>query len=154
MRVAQVSKPDGPFELVERELPEPGPNAVRVAVEACGVCHSDVMVKTAAFPGMALPRVPGHEVVGVVDRLVDQFRLLWRKDCGHVSLSLRMAQSDGFFGAPVERADAADGVERAPDMHPLREHGKIHHGFRVARSGVVRHVFGMLDHDVLAGIER
>ena len=69
MRVAQVSTADGPFELVERELPEPGPNAVRVAVDACGVCHSDSLTKTAAFPGIALPRVPGHEVVGRVDAL-------------------------------------------------------------------------------------
>jgi D-arabinose 1-dehydrogenase-like Zn-dependent alcohol dehydrogenase len=69
MRVAQVSKPNGPLELVEREPPEPGPNAVRVAIEACGVCHSDVLVKTAAFPGLALPRVPGHEVVGRIDAI-------------------------------------------------------------------------------------
>ena len=69
MRVAQVSKPNGPLELVERELPEPGPNAVRVAVEACGVCHSDVLTKTAALPGTTLPRVPGHEVVGRIDAL-------------------------------------------------------------------------------------
>jgi len=69
VRVAQVSTADGPFELVERELPEPGPNAVRVAVDACGVCHSDSLTKTAAFPGIALPRVPGHEVVGRVDAL-------------------------------------------------------------------------------------
>ena len=69
MRVAQISKANGPFELVEREVPEPGPNTVRVAVDACGVCHSDVLVKMAAFPGMVLPRVPGHEVVGRVDAL-------------------------------------------------------------------------------------
>ncbi len=69
MRVAQVSQANGPFELVEREVPQPGPNAVRVAVDACGVCHSDAFVKTGAFPGLALPRVPGHEVVGRVDAL-------------------------------------------------------------------------------------
>jgi len=69
MRVAQISKPSGPFELVEREVPEPGRNTVRVAVEACGVCHSDALVKTASFPGMVLPRVPGHEVIGRVDAL-------------------------------------------------------------------------------------
>ena len=69
MRVAQISKANGPLELVERKIPEPGPNTVRVAVDACGVCHSDVLVKTASFPGMALPRVPGHEVVGRVDAL-------------------------------------------------------------------------------------
>jgi D-arabinose 1-dehydrogenase-like Zn-dependent alcohol dehydrogenase len=67
MRVAQVSAANGPFELVERAVPEPGPDHVRVAVEACGVCHSDALTKTAALPGMELPRVPGHEVIGRVD---------------------------------------------------------------------------------------
>jgi D-arabinose 1-dehydrogenase-like Zn-dependent alcohol dehydrogenase len=67
MRVAQISAANGPFELVEREVPEPGPHTVRVAVDACGVCHSDVLVKMAAFPGMVLPRVPGHEVIGRID---------------------------------------------------------------------------------------
>ena len=67
MRVAQISVANGPFELVERELPEPGPNTVRVAVDACGVCHSDVVVKMGAFPGLVLPRVPGHEVIGRID---------------------------------------------------------------------------------------
>ena len=69
MRVAQVSVANGPFELVEREVPEPGPNRVRVAVDACGVCHSDELTKTAAFPGMTLPRVPGHEIIGRIDAL-------------------------------------------------------------------------------------
>jgi len=69
MRVAQVSKANAPLEVVEREIPEPGPNAVRVAVDACGVCHSDVLTKMATFPGMTLPRVPVHEVVGRVDAL-------------------------------------------------------------------------------------
>jgi D-arabinose 1-dehydrogenase-like Zn-dependent alcohol dehydrogenase len=69
MRVAQVSAANGPLELVERKTPEPGPNTVRVAVEACGVCHSDTLTKSAAFPGIQLPRVPGHEVVGRIDAL-------------------------------------------------------------------------------------
>lgn len=67
MRVAEVSVANGSFELVERPVPEPGPDQVRVAIEACGVCHSDTLTKAAAFPGMELPRVPGHEVVGRVD---------------------------------------------------------------------------------------
>jgi D-arabinose 1-dehydrogenase-like Zn-dependent alcohol dehydrogenase len=69
MHVAQVSTPNGPFELVERDRPEPRANTVRVAIEACGVCHSDTLTKLAAFPGMSLPRVPGHEVVGRVDAI-------------------------------------------------------------------------------------
>src|SRR5580698_11470635 len=67
MRAAQISKPNGPFELVEREIPQPGPSHVRIKVQACGVCHSDSITKTGAFPGIQYPRVPGHEVIGVVD---------------------------------------------------------------------------------------
>ncbi len=69
MKAVQVSKPNGPFELVEREVPTPGPGQVRIKVEACGVCHSDALVKTGAFPGLKLPRVPGHEIAGRVDAL-------------------------------------------------------------------------------------
>jgi D-arabinose 1-dehydrogenase-like Zn-dependent alcohol dehydrogenase len=67
MRVAEVSVANSPFVLVDRPVPEPGSDQVRVAVEACGVCHSDMLTKSAAFPGMKLPRVPGHEVIGRVD---------------------------------------------------------------------------------------
>jgi len=67
MRVVQVSTPNGPLELVERERPEPGPDTVRVAVDACGVCHSDSLTRMAAYPGIQLPRVPGHEVIGRID---------------------------------------------------------------------------------------
>src|SRR4051812_33680974 len=67
MRVAQVSRPGWPFELVERPIPDPGPESVRIKVQACGICHSDVMTKEGLWPGIAFPRVPGHEVVGVID---------------------------------------------------------------------------------------
>ena len=67
MRVAQVTRPDGPFEIVERAIPDPGAGEVRIKVEACGVCHSDAFTKLAAFPGIELPRVPGHEVIGRID---------------------------------------------------------------------------------------
>ncbi len=66
MRAFQVPKAGGPFERVEREIPSPGPGQVRVRVEANGICHSDVLVKE-GFPGIEYPRVPGHEVAGVVD---------------------------------------------------------------------------------------
>ena len=69
MRVVQVARPDGPLEIVERPVPEPGANEVRIKVEACGVCHSDTFTKKAMFPGIALPRVPGHEVIGRIDAL-------------------------------------------------------------------------------------
>ena len=71
MRAAQIAKPNGPFELVERPMPEPGPGAVRIRVEACGICHSDAFTKEGTFPGVTYPRVPGHEVAGVVDAVGD-----------------------------------------------------------------------------------
>jgi D-arabinose 1-dehydrogenase-like Zn-dependent alcohol dehydrogenase len=67
MRVVQVSRPSGPFEIVERQIPDPGAGAVRIKVQACGICHSDSLVKEGAFPGIEYPRVPGHEVAGMID---------------------------------------------------------------------------------------
>jgi D-arabinose 1-dehydrogenase-like Zn-dependent alcohol dehydrogenase len=67
MRAVQVSKAGGPFELVEREVPQPGPAQLRIKVEACGICHSDGLVKSGAYPGLQLPRIPGHEIAGRVD---------------------------------------------------------------------------------------
>jgi D-arabinose 1-dehydrogenase-like Zn-dependent alcohol dehydrogenase len=67
MRVVQVSRPNGPFEIVNRPIPEPGPGTVRIKVQACGICHSDSMVKEGSYPGIRYPRVPGHEVAGVVE---------------------------------------------------------------------------------------
>jgi D-arabinose 1-dehydrogenase-like Zn-dependent alcohol dehydrogenase len=67
MKAIQVKKAQGPFELVERVIPDPPPNGVRIKVEACGVCHSDVMVRSGAFPGLQLPRIPGHEIAGRID---------------------------------------------------------------------------------------
>jgi D-arabinose 1-dehydrogenase-like Zn-dependent alcohol dehydrogenase len=69
MRAIQISRSNGPFELVERDVPEPGAGAVRIKVEACGICHSDSLVKSGAMPGLQYPRVPGHEVVGAVEAL-------------------------------------------------------------------------------------
>jgi D-arabinose 1-dehydrogenase-like Zn-dependent alcohol dehydrogenase len=67
MRAVQVSTAGGEFQLVERDVPEPGPRQVRIRVQACGICHSDYITKTGAFPGIQYPRVPGHEVVGIID---------------------------------------------------------------------------------------
>jgi D-arabinose 1-dehydrogenase-like Zn-dependent alcohol dehydrogenase len=69
MRAVQISGPGGAFELVEREIPDPGAGQVRVKVQACGICHSDSVVKEGHWPGIQYPRVPGHEAVGVVDAL-------------------------------------------------------------------------------------
>ncbi len=67
MKAVQVSKPGGVLEQVERPIPEPGRGQVRIRVDACGVCHSDVMVKDGLWPGLQYPRVPGHEIAGRVD---------------------------------------------------------------------------------------
>src|SRR5215831_4357648 len=67
MRVAQIGKPRGDWELAEREIPEPSPGQVRVKVEACGICHSDVVVKEGLWSGLQYPRVPGHEIAGRID---------------------------------------------------------------------------------------
>lgn len=69
MKAVQVSKPGGDLELVEREVPEPGPNEVRIRVDACGICHGDAAVIGGHFPGTEYPRIPGHEVVGTIDEL-------------------------------------------------------------------------------------
>ena len=69
MKAVQVSKAGGDFEVVEREIPQPGPGEVRIRVQACGVCHSDVLVKEGGWPGLTYPRVPGHEVAGVIDEV-------------------------------------------------------------------------------------
>jgi len=67
MRAVQVPRPGGPFEIVERDIPEPPGGSVRIKVQACGICHSDQVTKDGLFPGIRYPRVPGHEVVGVID---------------------------------------------------------------------------------------
>jgi len=67
MKAAQISRAGGDWELVERDIPEPGAGQVRVKVEACGICHSDVLVKDGMWPGLQYPRVPGHEVAGRID---------------------------------------------------------------------------------------
>jgi D-arabinose 1-dehydrogenase-like Zn-dependent alcohol dehydrogenase len=69
MKAVQISKPGGNFEIVERPIPEPGRDQVRVKVEACGVCHSDVLVKEGYWPGIQYPRVPGHEIAGRIDAI-------------------------------------------------------------------------------------
>lgn len=67
MKAVQVSKPHGDFEVVERPIPEPGKRQVRIKVEACGVCHSDALVKEGLWPGLPYPRIPGHEIAGRID---------------------------------------------------------------------------------------
>ena len=86
MKAVQIEKAGGEFEIVERELPEPSEGQVRIKVSACGVCHGDVLVKKGGFyPGLTYPRIPGHEVIGIIDKLgsgVDQYKLGQRVGVG------------------------------------------------------------------------
>ena len=95
MKAVQVDKPNSALKLVERERPEPGPRQVRIKVEACGICHSDMMTVAGAFPGIQYPRVPGHEVIGILDAVGGEVPE-WKKGmrvgvgwhgghCGHCS---------------------------------------------------------------------
>src|SRR5690348_10157220 len=69
MKVAQVSRPGADLQIIEREIPVPSTGQVRIKVQACGICHSDVFTKEGSWPGIQYPRVPGHEVAGVIDEL-------------------------------------------------------------------------------------
>jgi D-arabinose 1-dehydrogenase-like Zn-dependent alcohol dehydrogenase len=78
MKAVQVPKAGADFEIVEREIPQPGPGQVRIKVQACGVCHSDVLTKEGLWAGITYPRVPGHEIAGVIDE-VGAGATLWKK---------------------------------------------------------------------------
>ncbi len=69
MKAAQIPRPGADFEIVEREIPKPGAGQVRIKVQACGVCHSDLFTKEGVWPGIQYPRVPGHEIAGIIDEL-------------------------------------------------------------------------------------
>jgi D-arabinose 1-dehydrogenase-like Zn-dependent alcohol dehydrogenase len=104
MRVVQVAHKGGPFELVERDLPEPGAGEVRVKVQACGVCHSDSIAKDGLFPSVPFPIVPGHEIAGVVDAV----------GAGVVGWGIGTRVGVGWFGGhcgrcePCRRGDLVD----------------------------------------------
>jgi D-arabinose 1-dehydrogenase-like Zn-dependent alcohol dehydrogenase len=78
MKAAQISKPGAGFEIVERAIPEPGAGHIRIKVQACGVCHSDVLTVDGVWPGIQYPRVPGHEVAGIIDE-VGEGVSAWKK---------------------------------------------------------------------------
>ena len=78
MKAAQVPKPGADFEIVEREIPKPTAGQVLVKVQACGICHSDALTKEGAWPGILYPRVPGHEVAGIIDELGPDVSV-WKK---------------------------------------------------------------------------
>jgi D-arabinose 1-dehydrogenase-like Zn-dependent alcohol dehydrogenase len=72
MKVAQIPKGGAEFQIVEREIPEPGPGQVRIKVQACGVCHSDSLTVEGSWPGIQYPRAPGHEVAGIIDKVAPE----------------------------------------------------------------------------------
>lgn len=78
MRAVQVSRPGGPLELVERPIPERGVEQVRVKVSGCGICHSDALTKDGLWPGLQFPRVPGHEIIGVIDAVGQGVPSRWK----------------------------------------------------------------------------
>lgn len=108
MRVAQVPRAGGPFEIVERPIPEPPADWVRIKVQACGICHSDSVVKEGYWPGIQYPRVPGHEVIGTIDAVgagVSQWKVGERVgvgwhggNCGHCDNCRR----GDFFACTVD----------------------------------------------------
>jgi D-arabinose 1-dehydrogenase-like Zn-dependent alcohol dehydrogenase len=112
-RFVQVSRPNGPFEIIERDIPEPEGKQVRIKVQACGICHSDSLMKEGLFPGIQYPRVPGHEVAGIIDSVgenVDEWEAGQRVgvgwhggQCGHCEscrrgdfFACRYVQTTGF----------------------------------------------------------
>jgi alcohol dehydrogenase len=135
-RVAQVATAGGPFEIVKREVPQPGPGHVRVAVDACGICHSDAAFVNAALPGVRFPLVPGHEIAGRVEELGEGTQSGWQVgdrvavgwsggSCGHctpcrqgdfiVCANLKVpgwAYDGGYAEAMIAPADA---LARIPD---------------------------------------
>jgi D-arabinose 1-dehydrogenase-like Zn-dependent alcohol dehydrogenase len=108
MQAAQISQPGGEWEVVERDIPEPGAGQVRVKVDACGMCHSDVFVKEGLWPGLAYPRVPGHEIAGRIDAVGDNVRA-WRQG---QRVGVGWHGGHCFVCAPCRRGDFAMCVQR------------------------------------------
>ena len=87
MKAAQVPKAGADFQIVEREIPKPGAGQVRIKVQACGVCHSDVFTKEGSWPGIEYPRVPGHEIAGIIDELGANVSA-WKRDSASASAGM------------------------------------------------------------------
>src|SRR6266581_5767318 len=141
MKAVQISKPGGNFEVVERPVPEPGRGQVRIKVEACGICHSDALVKEGQWPGIQYPRVPGHEIAGRIDKVGPDVTL-WKSGQrvgvgwhgGHCFVCDPCRRGD-FVNCKVERITAihfdggyaeymiapAEGVALMPDDLPADE---------------------------------
>jgi alcohol dehydrogenase len=145
-RAAQVAAAGGPFEIVEREVLQPGPGHVRVAVDACGICHSDAYFVNAGLPGVRFPLVPGHEIAGRIDELGEGTQSGWQVgdrvavgwfggSCGHckpcrqgdfiVCENLKVpgwAYDGGYAEAVIAPADA---LARIPDALAATDAGPM-----------------------------
>ena len=114
MRAMVVREANGDFQLEDREVPEVGPGQVRVKVDACGICHSDAFVKFGAFPGLRFPKVPGHEVAGVIDALGDDVSGLAKGDRVGIGLEVGLPEHRTVGGADrleiFEATDFAGGM--------------------------------------------
>src|SRR5256885_1399902 len=119
MRAVQISKAGGAFEPVERDIPEPAPNQVRIKVEACGICHSDAIVKAGAYPGMKLPRVPGHEIAGRIDTVAVQ----GIGGLGH--LGIQYARQMGFRTVAISRGADKEALARELGAHEYIDTQKV-----------------------------
>jgi len=108
MKAAQISKARGDWELVERDVPNPGPGQVRVKVEACGICHSEALVKEGLWPGLQYPRVPGHEIAGRIDALGSNVSA-WKED---QRVGIGWHGGHCFVCEPCRRGDFAMCVNR------------------------------------------
>ena len=95
MRAVQVAQGGGALELVEREMPEPAQGEVRIRVEACGVCHSDSLTVEGQWPGLSFPRIPGHEIAGIIDAV----------GTGVVGWSVGQRVGVGWFGGHCGRCE-------------------------------------------------
>jgi len=112
MKAVQISKPGGNFEVVERPVPQPDRGQVRIKVEACGICHSDTLVKEGLLPGIQYPRVPGHEIAGRIDAVGPDVTL-WKPGQrvgvgwhgGHCFICERCRSGD-FINCKVEKITA------------------------------------------------
>ena len=119
MRVAQIPRAGADFQIVEREIPTPSVGHVRMKVQACGICHSDVFTKDGGWPGIQYPRVPGHEVAGIIDELGAGVSG-WREG-QRVGVGWHGGQDGGYqqyMVAPVEALvalpESLDAIEAAP----------------------------------------
>ncbi|MEU9472548.1 alcohol dehydrogenase [Streptomyces avermitilis] len=145
-RAAQVAAASGPFEIVQREVPRPGPGHVRIAVDACGICHSDSVFVDALLPGVRFPLVPGHEIAGRIDELGEGTDVGWQVgdrvavgwfggSCGHcppcrqgdfiVCQNLKVpgwAYDGGYAEAVIAPADA---LARIPDALAATDAGPL-----------------------------